>query len=45
MRHVNVRVFADRVVEPAETFTVRLSQPVATRISDASAVVTIVDDD
>lgn len=42
---VTVRVRGDRRVEPDETFTVELSSPVGTTLTDGSATGTIVSDD
>ena len=45
VKMVTVAVVADSVVEPNETFTVSLSNPVNAVLADASATVTITNDD
>ncbi|AQT80722.1 hypothetical protein B1R94_17820 [Mycolicibacterium litorale] len=42
---VNVGVLGDTTVEPAETFTVTLSNPTGATIADGTAIGTITDDD
>jgi hypothetical protein len=44
-RNVSVTIKSDRITEPNETFTVRLSLPTNARIDDGTAVGTIVNDD
>lgn len=44
-RSISITVLGDSVVEPDETFTVRLSNPAGATIGDGQAMVTILNDD